>query len=232
VVFLDEIGELAPALQVKLLRVLQEREFERLGSTQTIFVDVRMIAATNKDLEAAVKAKAFREDLYYRLNVVPLIMPPLREHREDIPMLAEYFVAKFAARCKLRPKQISSEAMACLVNYDWPGNVRELENSLERALVLSLSEVIRTEDLPEAIVEREPGPRILKAKYHTALKELKKRLIVSAVEEAGGNYTEAARLLGVHANYLHRLIRNLGLRESLGTHNSHSAAVKNSEMSA
>ncbi len=232
VVFLDEIGELAPALQVKLLRVLQGREFERLGGTQTIFVDIRMIAATNKDLEAAVQARTFREDLYYRLNVVSLVMPPLREHREDIPMLAEYFVSKFAGRCKLRPKPISHEAMACLVNYDWPGNVRELENALERALVLSLSDVIGPEDLPESLLEKDPIPRISLAKYHTALKELKKRLILSAVEEAEGNYTEAARLLGVHANYLHRLIRNLGLRGSLSAHDAHGAAARASGISA
>jgi transcriptional regulator with GAF, ATPase, and Fis domain len=134
VVFLDEIGELAPALQGKLLRVLQEREFERLGGSRPISVDIRLIAATNKDLTAAVKNRTFREDLYYRLNVVSLVVPALRERAEDIPMLAEYFVAKFAAKCKVKTKTISLEAMAALMNYDWPGNVRELENAIERAL--------------------------------------------------------------------------------------------------
>jgi Nif-specific regulatory protein len=213
VVFLDEIGELAPALQVKLLRVLQEREFERVGGTRPISVDIRLIAATNKDLKEAAKAGSFRQDLYYRLNVVSLVVPPLRERREDIPMLADYFVVKSSSRCKLKAKQISPEAMACLVNYDWPGNVRELENAIERALVLAWSDVIRPEDLPESILERDTRPGV-SAKYHGALKELKKELILGALEEAQGNYTEAARILGVHANYLHRLIRNLGLKDS------------------
>jgi transcriptional regulator with PAS, ATPase and Fis domain len=212
VVFLDEIGELAPALQVKLLRVLQEREFERLGGTRSISVDVRLIAASNRDLEAAVHAGTFRRDLFFRLNVVTLVMPPLRERREDIPTLAQYFVSKCSAKCKLKPKQISSEGMACLANYDWPGNVRELENAMERALVLSSSETILPEDLPESVLEQEPPPGIVTAKYHAAVKELKKNLIVNALEQARGNYTEAARILGVHANYLHRLIRNFELR--------------------
>ena len=215
VVFLDEIGELAPALQVKLLRVLQEREFERLGGTHPISVDIRLIAATNKNLEEAVKAKTFRHDLYYRLNVVSLVMPPLRERREDIAMLADYFVVKYSTKCKLKPKEISPEAMACLVNYDWPGNVRELENTIERALVLSPSDAIRPEDLPESILEKDPPPGMAAAKYHAALKDLKKQLILTALEEAEGNYTEAARILGVHANYLHRLIRNLDLKQSV-----------------
>ena len=215
VVFLDEIGELAPALQVKLLRVLQEREFERLGGSRPISVDIRLIAATNQDLAAAVKARTFREDLYYRLNVVSLIVPTLRERREDIPSLAEYFVAKFAVKCKVKSKKISPEAIGCLMNYDWPGNVRELENAIERALVLGLADVIRPEDLPESVLEKDVPPGIGEAKYHVAIKQLKKHLILSALEDAKGNYTEAARILGVHANYLHRLIRNLNLRDSI-----------------
>jgi Nif-specific regulatory protein len=215
VVFLDEIGELVPALQVKLLRVLQEREFERLGGSRPIAVDIRLIAATNKDLGDAVKTKTFREDLYYRLNVVSLVLPPLRERREDIPILAEYFVSKFAAKCKVRAKKISAEAMAGLMNYDWPGNVRELENAIERALVLGVSDAIRPEDLPESVLEKDPAPGAEEAKYHMAVKQLKKHLILTALEEAKGNYTEAARILGVHANYLHRLVRNLDLRTSI-----------------
>ncbi|MGA8311425.1 MAG: sigma 54-interacting transcriptional regulator [Terriglobales bacterium] len=215
VVFLDEIGELAPALQVKLLRVLQEREFERLGGSRPIAVDIRLIAATNKDLAAAVKTKTFREDLYYRLDVVSVVVPPLRERREDIPILAEYFVTKFAAKCKVKAKRISAEAMAGLMNYDWPGNVRELENAIERALVLGVSDAIRPEDLPESILEKDPAPGAEEAKYHMAVKQLKKHLILTALEDAKGNYTEAARTLGVHANYLHRLVRNLDLRTSI-----------------
>lgn len=215
VVFLDEIGELAPALQVKLLRVLQEREFERLGGSRPISVDIRLIAATNKDLAAAVKARTFREDLYYRLNVVSLQVPPLRDRLADIPVLSEYFVSKYAAKCKVKPKRISAEAMAALANYDWPGNVRELENSIERALVLGVSESIEPEDLPDSILEKVPVPGQPEAKYHAAVTQLKRHLILTALEEAKGNYTEAARNLGVHANYLHRLVRNLDLRTSI-----------------
>src|SRR5205807_7701449 len=186
--FAGEIGELAPALQVKLLRVLQEREIERLGGTRPISVDVRLIAASNRDLEEAIHAGTFRRDLFFRLNVVTLVMPPLRERREDIPTLAQYFVSKCSAKCKLKPKQISPDAMACLANYDWPGNVRELENAMERALVLSSSEVILPEDLPESVLEKEPPPGIVPAKYHAAVKEPKKNLIVNALEQARGNY--------------------------------------------
>lgn len=215
VVFLDEIGELAPALQVKLLRVLQEREVERLGGSRSVPIDIRLIAATNQDLTAAVKARTFREDLYYRLNVVSLTLPALRERLEDIPILAEYFVTKFAAKCRVKVKKISPEAMAGLMNYDWPGNVRELENAIERALVLGVAETIRPEDLPDSILEKDPAPGGHEAKYHTAITQLKKHLILNALEEAQGNYTEAARILGVHANYLHRLVRNLNLRASI-----------------
>jgi transcriptional regulator with GAF, ATPase, and Fis domain len=215
VVFLDEIGELAPALQVKLLRVLQEREFERLGGSRPISIDIRLIAATNQNLAGAVKARTFREDLYYRLNVVSLVLPSLRERREDIPILAEYFVAKFAAKCKVKAKKISPQAMAGLMNYNWPGNVRELENAIERALVLGVSDSIRPEDLPDSIAERDRTPGVHEAKYHVAVTQLKKHLILAAMDEAKGRYTEAARILGIHANYLHRLVRNLDLRTSV-----------------
>ena len=215
VVFLDEIGELAPALQVKLLRVLQEREFERVGGTHSIKIDVRLIAATNRDLEQAVKAGEFRQDLYYRLAVVKLTMPSLRERREDIPMLTRHFVQKHALRSRVKARPISREAMAALVNYDWPGNVRELENAIERALVLGAPEMIMLEDLPESLLEQAPPAEMDEGKYHASVKELKKRLIVDAVEQTRGNYVEAAKLLGVHANYLHRLIKNLGLKNEL-----------------
>ena len=215
VVFLDEIGELAPALQVKLLRVLQEREFERVGGMRPISVDMRVIAATNQDLAEAVKTGTFRKDLFYRLNVLSLVMPPLRERREDIPMLADYFVTKYIKKLKTKTRRISAEAMARLVNYDWPGNVRELENAIESALVLSVSDVIQPEDLPESILDKEVASNSEGAKYHTQLRELKKQLILDALEETKLNYTEAAELLGVHVNYLHRLIRNLDLKEAL-----------------
>jgi transcriptional regulator with GAF, ATPase, and Fis domain len=215
VVFLDEIGELAPALQVKLLRVLQEREFERVGGIHPIKVDIRLIAATNCNLEQAVRDGGFRQDLYYRLAVLKITMPALRDRREDIPLLARHFVQKYAKRCKVKPRPISREAMSCLENYDWPGNVRELENAIERALVLGSSDMILPEDLPESLLERPPLPEMTEAKYHAAVKELKKQLILDAVEQTQGSYADAARILGVHPNYLHRLIRNLELKESL-----------------
>ena len=215
VVFLDEIGELAPALQVKLLRALQEREFERIGGTRPIKVDIRLIAATNRDLEDSVRLGQFRQDLFFRLNVVSLTMPSLREHKDDIPSLVSFFVEKHFKKCGAKPKPLSREALACLMNYDWPGNVRELENVIERALVLGASEEILPEDLPEALLERDTAPGVSEAKYHAAVKDLKKRLIQNALQEARGSYTEAARLLGVHPNYLHRLIRNLDLKEQV-----------------
>ncbi len=215
VVFLDEIGELAPALQVKLLRVLQEREFDRVGGTHPIKVDIRLIAATNRDLDEAVKQGGFRQDLYYRLAVVRLTMPPLRERREDIPMLTRHFVQKHAKKCKVKAKPISPEAMAALVNYEWPGNIRELENAIERALVMGSSDMVLLEDLPESLLEQNAPEEMPEGKYQASVKQLKKHLILDAVGQTGGNYVEAAQILGVHPNYLHRLIRNLGIKDEL-----------------
>ena len=213
--FLDEVGELAPQLQAKLLRVLQEREFERVGGTRTIKTDIRLIAATNRNLEEAMRDGSFRQDLYYRLNVVQLTMPALRERLEDVPLLANYFIAKFGRRCKRQVSGISDDAHRCMMSYDWPGNVRELENAIERAVVLGSSDIILPEDLPEALLETEAAGNTQITKYHDAINEMKRRLIIDAVAQAGGNYTEAARALGVHPNYLHRLIRNLNLKSAL-----------------
>ncbi len=214
-VFLDEIGELAPLLQAKLLRVLQEREFERVGGTRTIKLDVRLITATNRDLEDEVKKGRFREDLFYRLNVVSLRMPALRERREDIPLLASYFAAKFSQRANRPVLGVSPHARTCLTNYDWPGNVRELENAIERAVVLGSSELILPEDLPEAVLEKAESAEASMTAFHDSLREAKKQLILNAFEQAQGSYTEAARLLGLHPNYLHRLIRNLNMKQVL-----------------
>jgi len=210
--FLDEIGELAPGLQAKLLRVLQEREFERLGGTRPIKLDIRLVAATNRSLPEAVKAGTFRNDLYYRLNVVSLTMPALRERREDISLLANYFVAKASRKCNTRVKPLSPEALACLMRYDWPGNVRELENALERALVLGSTDSILPDDLPEAILEAGSEPAAATDKYHGTIKEAKKQLVLQALQQANGNYIEAAKTLGMHPNSLLRLIRNLDLK--------------------
>ncbi len=214
-VFLDEVGELAPHLQAKLLRVLQEHAFERVGGTRSIKVDVRFIIATNRDLKEMTKTGGFREDLFYRINVVALAMPPLRDRKEDIPLLARYFASKYGDRCNRRVGGISSEAIDCLMNYDWPGNVRELENSVERAVVLGSSDVIRPEDLPESVLEAEPRRTSGVTRYHEAVLETKKQLIVKTYKETGGNYGETARLLDVHPNYLHRLIRNMNLKGML-----------------
>ena len=213
-VLLDEIGELAPTMQAKLLRVLQQREFERIGGTRPIKLHARILAATNKDLEGAIKAGEFRQDLFYRLNVVSVPVPPLRKHREDIPLLAIYFANKYAQKCNRPFKGITPEARAVLMNYDWPGNIRELENAVEHSIVLGSSDEIRPEDLPESLLEHQAAmPE--ETKYHSAISELKKRLIRDAVAEANGSYTEAAKLLGVHPNYLHRLIRNLDIKSEL-----------------
>ena len=213
--FLDEIGELAPQLQAKLLRVLQEREFERVGGTRSIKVDIRLIAATNRDLEEAIKGAHFRQDLYYRLNVVSITLPPLRDRREDIPLLASYFMQQYSLEANRPVSGISKEALALLQKYDWPGNVRELENAVERAVVLGSSEFIRPEDLPEALVETSPPSQSGIQHYHEAVNNLKRQVILRAIEQANGNFTEAAKLLDLHPNYLHRLVRNMDLRKHL-----------------
>jgi transcriptional regulator with GAF, ATPase, and Fis domain len=214
-VFLDEVGELSLTMQAKLLRVLQEREFVRVGGTRPIKLNVRFLAATNKDLQKAVVEGSFRTDLFHRLNVISFTLPPLREHGDDIPLLAEYFAARYAKRCNREIKGISAEARACLVQYDWPGNIRELENAMERAVVIGSSSFILPEDLPETLLETAPDSAVLSAQYHDAVRNLKKKLILGAFEQGGGSITEAAKLLGLNANYLHRLIRNLDLRLAL-----------------
>ncbi len=214
--FLDELGEMPPLLQAKLLRVLQEQEYERVGGTRTLKADIRVIAATNRDLEAAIKQGGFRQDLYYRLNVITLTLPPLRERQTDIPLLAAYFAAKYAAKCKRQVRGLAPAARAALCAYDWPGNVRELENAIERAVVLGADELIQPEDLPDAVLEvASAAPAAASDDYHEAIKEAKKQLILRACEQSGGSYVEAARLLNVHPNYLHRLIRNLDLKSLL-----------------
>ena len=210
-VFLDEVTELTPPLQAKLLRVLQERTFERVGGTHPIRVNIRILAATNRNLTEAVKSGAFREDLYYRLHVLSVNLPPLRERAGDIPLLATHFAAHFGMKFQKRIIGISPEARTKLTNYHWPGNVRELENAIERAVVLGSGDHILPEDLPESLLEVS-GTEDL-SKFHEGVVALKKKLILNAMENAGGNFTHAAKLLGLHPNYLHRLIRNLDLRD-------------------
>jgi len=200
------------------LRALQEHEFDRVGSTRPLKLNARVIAATNKNLEEAIKDGEFRQDLYYRLNVVSVMVPPLRERPDDISLLAIYFAAKYAEKCKRSLKGISADARALLLDYSWPGNVRELENAIEHAIVLGLGDEIVPDDLPEALLEVQPVEHS-GARYHDQLNQLKKHLIADAVKQTKGNYTEAAKSLGVHPNYLHRLIRNLNIKADLKREN-------------
>jgi Nif-specific regulatory protein len=212
--FLDEIGELAPLLQAKLLRALQQREFERLGGNRCIHFRARVLAATNKDLEKALASGDFRRDLYYRLNVVSVMLPPLRERREDIPLLALCFANQYAARRKRPFKGISADARTILMNYSWPGNVRELENAIEHAIVLGVSDEILPEDLPTALLE-EQSARVEKSRYHTVINNTKRELVREALRNSSGGFPAAAKSLGIHPKYLFRLVRNLKLRTDL-----------------
>ncbi len=220
-IFLDEIGELSPILQAKLLRVLQEREFVRVGGTRPIKINVRFLAATNKVLQKGAREQSFRPDLFHRLNVISITIPPLREHPEDILALAEHFVIRYAKHCNRNVTAISREAMALLTQYDWPGNIRELENAMERAVVVGSSDRILEEDLPESVLETAKTGCSPSAKYHDAIRNLKKQLIMTALDQSHGSVTDAATLLGVHANYLHRLMRNFELRPA---HKKHTGA--------
>lgn len=202
--FLDEIGDISPATQVRLLRVLQERTFERVGGNRSITVDTRIIAATNIDLEAAVRAGRFREDLYYRLNVVPIVLPPLRQRREDIPLLVGYFLHRFNAENRKNIK-ISSPAMDLIVGYDWPGNVRELENCIERMVVMARRDIIAPEEVPlpvnvhsppalsTLVVESNPDDQSLTR----TIADLEHERLIEALQRTGGVQTRAASLLGI-----------------------------------
>jgi Nif-specific regulatory protein len=210
-VFLDEIGEMSPVLQAKLLRVLQERECERVGGTRPIKLDIRLIAATNRDLKEMAKSGAFRADLYYRINVIAIRTPPLRERKPDIPLLAEHFTRRYAARVKRNILGISPQARQRLMQYDWPGNVRELENAIERAAVLGASEWIQPDDLPESVLEGTSPETGASVTLYDRLRDAKRDIVIDALKQTGGNFTHAGELLGVHANHLHRLVRTLGI---------------------
>jgi len=213
--FLDEIGELPPALQSKLLRALQLHEFDRVGGTHPVRVDIRVVAATNRDLAAEVAAGRFRSDLYHRLHVIEIHVPPLRDRRDDIPVLAGHFVDRFARGSARQIRGIAPDALAFLMGYEWPGNVRELENTIERAIVLGSSDHIVANDLPEAVLEVPAPAGSERSRFHETVRDAKLRVILDAFREARGSYTETARLLGLNANYLHRLIRNLQLKPVL-----------------
>ena len=202
-VFLDEIGSLRLDLQTKLLRALQEREIERLGGVRAVPIDVRVLAATNVNLRAAVKAREFREDLYYRLNVVPIHVPPLRDRREDISLLIEHFVRKTARECHREVRGVSAGALEVLARYDWPGNVRELENVIHRAVVLAHGPVIQLQDVPLDVAMPETGARLAEdtgLPLREACEQFERQYILRVLERVGWNVSRAARLLGVHRN--------------------------------
>jgi Nif-specific regulatory protein len=196
-IFLDEIGDLSPTTQIKLLRVLQEREFERVGGNETIRCNVRVIAATNRNLEQLMEKGTFREDLYYRLNVFPIHIPPLRERKSDIILLVDHFIEKYATLNHKKIQRISTPAIDLLMAYHWPGNVRELENCIERAVLLSTDEVIHSNHLPPSLQSAEST----NTRLHTTLKEamdnLERELILDALKSTKGNMAKAAKLLGI-----------------------------------
>jgi DNA-binding NtrC family response regulator len=210
-VFLDEVGDISAELQTKLLRFLQEREFERVGGTQAIPVDVRVVAATNRDLPGAIKDGRFREDLYYRLNVIPISLPPLRERSEDIPGLTKYFLRRFAAETKKVFTGIANKAEASLLAYQWPGNVRELGNVIERAVVLGEGPELTVEDLPPRIAGGDLANAADEYSYRHAVDAARADVIQRALAHTNGNRAAAARILGMHKTHLLNLIKSLGI---------------------
>ncbi|TVR58174.1 MAG: nif-specific transcriptional activator NifA [Spirochaetaceae bacterium] len=196
-IFLDEIGDLSPTTQIKLLRVLQEREFERVGGNETIRTNVRVIAATNRNLERLMETNQFREDLYYRLNVFPIHVPPLRDRKSDILLLADYFIEKYAERNHVGIRRISTPAIDLLVNYHWPGNVRELENCIERAVLLSVDDVIHSHHLPPSLQSAESTGTQINGTLQESLDNLERELLMDALKSTKGNMAKAARLLDV-----------------------------------
>ena len=228
--FLDEIGEIPLEMQVKLLRALQESEFERVGGIKTIRVDVRLITATNRDLKALIADGRFREDLYYRLNVVPMALPPLRDRKEDIPLLVQHFIEKYDRRLGKRVEGIEDDALQLLLSYSWPGNIRELENLMERSVLFADGPLILASSLPDSLRERAPGPQApiaavgplgaiaapsgasMKEIVRHAQAELEKELITRALEETGGNVTRAAKRLQISRKSLQVKMKELGLR--------------------
>lgn len=208
-VFLDEAGDISSEVQTKLLRFLQEREFERVGGTKPIHVDVRIIAATNRDLDRAVKEGRFREDLYYRINVIPIILPSLRERKEDIPTLADYFIRRYSGEAKKEFVEITQEALAKLLAYDWPGNVRELANVIERAIVLGQGPRIGLPDISPRITSTDNRRKPEALSYRDLLDATKKEVIRRALAQTEGNKAAAAKALGLQRTYLSRLIKQL-----------------------
>jgi DNA-binding NtrC family response regulator len=213
-IFLDEIGDLALPLQAKLLRVLQERKLERLGSNVAVPVDVRLLCATNRDLEKMVREGAFRQDLYFRISVVRVHMPPLRERSDDIPVLAEYFLRTFVKAHRMPPRSLTVGYLSALAGHDWPGNVRELQNVIERSLVLSDGNgLLGVEDLPSELQELTAGEEVAEGTFHRAVQNFKRELVRAALRRNSGNKLRAAQELRISRCYLHRLLNQLNVTE-------------------
>jgi transcriptional regulator with PAS, ATPase and Fis domain len=204
--FLDEVEDIPPATQIKLLRVLQEGEFERVGGNKTIKVNIRIIAASNRDLQEAVKRDAFREDLYYRLNVVNIKLPPLRDRKDDIPFLVNFFIEKYNEKYHMKVKGISQKAMNLLTDYEWSGNVRELENTIESVLVINSPGVIDIQHLSQEIRDVKERPETIPIKIGTPLEEVEKEMLIQTLKATKGNKRKAARLLGINVRTIHRKI--------------------------
>jgi len=223
-VLLDDIDSFSLDLQVKLLRVLQHKEFERVGDNKTIKVDVRFIVSTNRDLEKAIADKTFREDLYYRLNVISIHMPPLRSRKDDLPLLVDHFINFYSKENHKKVQSISDDAIRVLMNYDWPGNVRELENIIERAVILDVDGVIKNDDLPELLVNNTPvsldalinGNAYAAISLKDVMKEPEKVYILHVMKEARWNKNEAARKLGVNRTTLYNKLKKYRLLEPVG----------------
>ena len=207
--FLDEVEDIPPATQIKLLRVLQEGEFERVGGNKTINVNIRIIAAGNRDLQEAVRKGTFREDLYYRLNVVNIKLPALRDRREDIPFLVNFFIEKFNQKYHMKVKGISQRAMNLLMDYQWGGNVRELENMIESILVINSPEVVDFQHLPQEIREFKEKPEVIPIKIGTPLEEVEREILVQTLKATKGNKRRAAELLGINVRTIHRKMEGI-----------------------
>ncbi len=211
--FLDEVGELEPAMQVKLLRVLEERSFERLGGQKTIHTDVRMVAATNKDLQQLSSEGKFRDDLFYRLSVVTIQLPPLRERREDIPLLVHRFIGEFNQENNKEVRELTPDAMNLLMAYDWPGNVRELRNAIERMIVLARADKLTVRDVPGTIRGGADLTKISVVRTNMTVEEAEKELIIQALKDTGGNRTAAAKKIGISRRTLHRKLKQFNLQD-------------------
>jgi DNA-binding NtrC family response regulator len=207
--FLDEVEDIPPTTQIKLLRVLQEGEFERVGGNETIQVNIRIIAASNRDLQEAVKNGTFREDLYYRLNVVNIKLPPLRDRKEDIPFLVNFFIDKFNKKYDMKVKGVSQRAMSFLIDYEWSGNVREMENTIESILVINNPEVIDIQHLPQEIKNSKEKPEVIPIKIGTPLEEVEREMLIQTLKATKGNKRRAAELLGINVRTIHRKMGEL-----------------------